>query len=272
MTVASALASRRVQAASDRRASGSPPRRARRSLRRRARRRRAAGSRPRGRGRRETSRCTRSGRSSTPARDALPRPATAAGCVPTPRRWRSGRSARGRRRPARRRCRCRESRRTPTSAPAAAPSVASDTARQLASLASRTSRPSARSRSALERPAVQPGRVGVLDEAGRRRDGAGHARCRPCSVAPTARSPRRDESPRWRAIVAVVVVARRRRRARSQTHAARRVEDDGRDLGAAEVDAQGAGRFEGSTDARVRRLVRGLAAFSVEGSPQARNP
>ena len=62
-----------------------------------------------------------------------------------------------------------------TRAPAAAPSTASDTARQFASLASRTSRCRRRSRSCLERPAVQPRRVGVLDESGRRRNRAGHA-------------------------------------------------------------------------------------------------
>ena len=54
-----------------------------------------------------------------------------------------------------------------TSAPAAAPSVASETAKQLASLAMRTSRPSRALEIGLERPAEQPGRVGVLDQAGR---------------------------------------------------------------------------------------------------------
>ena len=62
-----------------------------------------------------------------------------------------------------------------TAAPAAAPSVASDSAKQLASLASRTGRPSARARSLGKRMAVQPGGVGVLDQSGGRRDRAGDA-------------------------------------------------------------------------------------------------
>ena len=59
-----------------------------------------------------------------------------------------------------------------TRAPAAAPSVASDSAKQLASLAKRTGRSSRRD-SLRQRRAVQPGRIGVLDQPGRRRDRAG---------------------------------------------------------------------------------------------------
>ena len=53
------------------------------------------------------------------------------------------------------------------SAPAAAPSVASDIAKQLASLAMRTLAAETRLEIGLERLADQPRRVGVLDEAGR---------------------------------------------------------------------------------------------------------
>ena len=59
--------------------------------------------------------------------------------------------------------------------PAAAPSIASDRAKQLASLARRTGRASAASRSPLQRAADQPGGIGVLDQAGGRRDRARHA-------------------------------------------------------------------------------------------------
>ena len=51
--------------------------------------------------------------------------------------------------------------------PGAAPSVASDSAKQSASLARRTGRSRALDRSCPQGPANQPGRVGVLDEAGR---------------------------------------------------------------------------------------------------------
>ena len=99
----------------------------------------------------------------------------AADCGPTRRRWRWRRRAPGHRTtmppptPV--------PRMTPntTSAPAAAPSVASESAKQLASLAMRTSRRSSACEVAPQRPADQPGRVGVLDQAGDPRLGAGNA-------------------------------------------------------------------------------------------------
>ncbi len=68
-----------------------------------------------------------------------------------------------------------------TAAPAAAPSVASDNAKQLASLARRTGR-AERLREVIGKAAsVQPRGVGVLDETGRGRDRAGNADAHPTS-------------------------------------------------------------------------------------------
>ena len=78
------------------------------------------------------------------------RRATAAGCGPTRRRSRCGPTRRARRRRCRRPRRCRGSRRRRRAAPAPAPSIASDSAKQLASFSRRTWRaeaPRARSRS-----------------------------------------------------------------------------------------------------------------------------
>ena len=60
-------------------------------------------------------------------------------------------------------------------APAPAPSTASDSAKQLASLASRTGAAEPGLEIALERPAVEPCRIGVLHEAAGRRQRPGHA-------------------------------------------------------------------------------------------------
>ena len=59
-----------------------------------------------------------------------------------------------------------------TAASAPAPSVASDTARQLASFSTRTGTPERLLDVLVERAAVEPGRVRVLDEAGCGRDRA----------------------------------------------------------------------------------------------------
>ena len=97
---------------------------------------------------RETSRCSRGGRNSTPVRVARRQPATAADCGPTPPRSRCG--------PVRT-CAADDDAGAGAgadddaeddAAPAAAPSAASETAKQFASLAIRTSRPRRRSRSA----------------------------------------------------------------------------------------------------------------------------
>ena len=98
-------------------------------------------------------------------------------------------------------------------------------------------RRAARSRSCSKRPAVQPRRVRVLDEAGRRRDRAGHAdadrarrrrpRARPSSTRPRDRVDRRRRSRRAASATRC-----------SQTHAPVVVEHDRRDLGAAEIDAE----------------------------------
>ena len=118
--------------------------------------------------------------------------------------------------------------------PAPAPSLASESAKQLASFSTRTSRPSARVEVVAERPAVQLGRVGVLDQAGGRRDRARRAdadagRARRARL----RSPRRARARRRR----LRVVVRRRGDAAARQLAAGVVDRDRLDLGAAEVDA-----------------------------------
>ena len=67
--------------------------------------------------------------------------------------------------------------------PAAAPSVASETARQLASLATRTSRSERLREVDLERGAVKPDGVRVLDQAGSVGDGSGDAGSDCCAFA-----------------------------------------------------------------------------------------
>ncbi len=111
------------------------------------------------RARRRRSRCSRSGRRSMPGPDARRRAARAADCVPIRRRSRSDRRARARAR------RCRRPTPVPriapntTSAPSPAPSVASDSAKQLASLLMRTSRAERRLEVALDRLAVEAHRI-----------------------------------------------------------------------------------------------------------------
>ena len=82
-------------------------------------------------------------------------------------------------------------------APAPAPSTASERAKQLASLASRTGRPRWASRSRSKRLAVQPRRVGVLHEPARRCHRAGYADADAASSPPLAPPPR-ARSRRWR--------------------------------------------------------------------------
>ena len=130
---------------------------------------------PTDRVRRETSRCSRCARNSTSGRGARPPAATEAGCGPTLPRCDGGLRARGRSPRYLRRCRCRESRRTRCRAPCAAPSVASDSAKQLASLLTRTG-PAERARQiAIERMADEPHGVGVLHQPGRWRNRPGNA-------------------------------------------------------------------------------------------------
>ena len=110
----------------------------------------------------------------------FPRPkARAGGYGPIRRRCRGHRPAPCRPPLRRRPPRCRRSPRTPRPAPAAAPSLASDRAKQLASLASRTRPSSALSRS-WQRLAVQVGGVGVLDHVWSRRFRCRGSLCRRC--------------------------------------------------------------------------------------------
>ena len=129
------------------RAPGRPPPRARRRPRCPSARPPRARGPARGRAPKETSRCSHAGRSSTPAPGTRPPDAHGSGLCPHSPAIAFGPVST-----------CRRTTTPPpvpvptmtpntTSAPAAAPSHASDSAKQFASLASRTSRPSARSRS-----------------------------------------------------------------------------------------------------------------------------
>ncbi len=166
-----------------------PARRASRSRLPRARRALPRGSRARARARRGTSRCSRPCRSSRPARASRRRAARASGLCPH-----SPAIAFGPVSP-------RPSTTTPppvpvptitpntTRAPAAAPSVASESAKQLASLAQRTG-PAERPRQVLvDRAPDEPGRVRVLDEPARRRQRPRHAHAHAALVR---RSPARS--------------------------------------------------------------------------------
>jgi hypothetical protein len=110
------------------------------------------------------------------------------------------RSAPGGRPRCRRRSRCRAITPNTTSAPAAAPSVASDRAKQLASLARRISRCSA-FQILPQRLADQAGGIGVLDQAADARFGAGHADADAAARLQFA-ARRRRPGRRWRATVA----------------------------------------------------------------------
>ncbi len=110
--------------------------------------------------------------------------ATAADCVPTLRPPRLALRVLGHQSPRRRRILFRESRQRRHACPAAAPSVASETARQFASFAIRTSRPSAADQILIQWPPIQPCRVRILHQPSLRRNAPRN------SCAYTSRQPR----------------------------------------------------------------------------------
>ena len=118
--------------------------------------------------------------------------------------------------------------------PAAAPSLASETAKQLASLASRTSRPSRRSRSAFSGRPFSRVELAFLT-----RPVAGEIA--PGWATPTVqRSPTLRSSPAMRStnrLDAFLVGAGRRRHAQALAFDAAFVEHQAFDFGAAEIDA-----------------------------------
>ena len=118
--------------------------------------------------------------------------------------------------------------------PAAAPSVASDSAKQLASLARRTGRPSAASRSRPSGLADQPGRIGVLDEAGARRERPGDTDADSHSGAELGLDPAHQRGHRRDG---AGIVAGWGRDPPPRVDRAAAIDGGGLDLGAAEIDA-----------------------------------
>ena len=203
-----------------------------------------------------TARCTRGGCSNTRGPATPTRPARAAGCAPTRRRCRSRRSARGRRPRCRRRCPSPRSTPNTTRAPAPAPSVASERAKQLASLARRTGPAEARFEVAGGAAAVEPGRVRVLDQAG---GGGDRARDPDADGAAPARLRLDLGDQRGDRLEGRGVVVARRGHAPPRADGVVPVEGDGLDLRPAEIDADAEhaaharGRCHGCTRARRER-------------------